>query len=366
MPGEKILIVEDEAITAMDIKRTLEMLGFEVVSTASRGHEAIQKAQELKPNLILMDIILKGEIDGIETAAIIKEQFNIPVIYLTAHSDDNTFQRAKLTEPYGFITKPVNHEGLKGTIETSLYKHDHDKKLKESEKRFQLLYQDAPLPYQSLDESGHIIDVNQAWLDALGYKKDEVIGKWFGDFLVTPVDKFRENFPKFKAAGKIHNIEFEMKCKEGSIIAEYNGKISYDENGNFQRTHCIFQDITKRKEMEDILQFQADILENVRDCIIAYDLTGKIIYWNKGAESIYGYSKEEIIGQSVEKLYPTKNKEQLTHDIKLTMELEEYIGKWEGKRKNGSKVTVNIRETLMHNANKDIIGIIGISRDITE
>jgi PAS domain S-box-containing protein len=368
MPGKKILIVEDEAITAMDIKRTLEMLGFKVVSTASRGKDAIKKAGTLKPDLILMDIIIKGEIDGIETAAIIKEQFDIPVVYLTAHSDDRTFERAKLTEPYGFITKPVNHEGLKGAIETSLYKHDLDKKLKHSEKNFQLLYKDAPLPYQSLNESGYIIEVNPAWLDTLGYSTEEVIGEWFGDFLKDSyVPKFREYFPKFKAEGEIHNTELKIKCKDGSdITAEFNGRISYDENGNFQKTHCIFQNITERKKMENMLKFQADILKNVRDCIVVYDLQGKVIYWNDGAEAVYGYSKEEIIGQSVEKLYPTKSNEQLMRDIKLTIEIEESIGKWEGKTKNGSKVTVDIRETPMYDANGEIIGIIGISRDITK
>jgi len=351
----------------MDLKNTLRMLGFDVVSTASMGKDAIKKIGKTNPDLILMDITLKGELDGIETVEIIKKQFDIPVIYLTAHSDEKTFERAKLTEPYGFITKPINYDGLKSTIEMGIYKHGLDKKSKEREKKFQLLYQDAPLPYQSLNESGHIIEVNQAWLDSLGYSRDEVIGKWFGDFLKTPARKFRENFPKFKAKGEIRNIEFEMKCSDGSTIdVEFNGRISYDEKGHFQRTHCIFQDITERKKMEKKLQFQANILKNVRDCIVVYDLQGKIIYWNEGAEKVYGYSKEEIIGQSVEKIYPDKNSNQLKHYIELMIELEEYNGKMECKRKDGSKLVVTIREALMHDANGNITGIIGIFHDITE
>ncbi|MEN4017657.1 MAG: PAS domain S-box protein [Methanobacterium sp.] len=367
MPRKKILIAEDEAITVMDLKSTLKILGFDVVSTASREKEVIEKIDETNPDLILMDVTLKGELDGIETVKIIKKQFDIPVIYLTAHSDEKTFERAKLTEPYGFITKPISYDGLKSTIEIGIYKHKLDKQLKEREKKFQLLYQDAPLPYQSLNESGHIIEVNQAWLDSLGYSSDEVIGKWFGDFLKTPVRKFRENFPKFKAEGEIRNIEFEMKCRDGSTIdVEFNGKISYDEKGHFKRTHCIFQDITERKKMENKLHFQADILKNVRDCIVVYDLKGKIIYWNDGAEKVYGHSKEEIIGQSVEVLYPDKNNDQLKRDIELMIELEEYNSKKECKRKDGSKVIVTIREALMHDANRGITGIISISRNITD
>lgn len=129
----KILVVEDEAITAMDIKNRLENLGFEVVGTASRGKEAIKKAGEFKPDLILMDIILKGNMDGIEAVEKINTICDVPVVYLTAHSDEKTLKRAKLTEPYGFVTKPVNQDGLGGAIETAIYKHDLDKKLKKSE-----------------------------------------------------------------------------------------------------------------------------------------------------------------------------------------------------------------------------------------
>jgi PAS domain S-box-containing protein len=175
-----------------------------------------------------------------------------------------------------------------------------------------------------------------------------------------------EKFPQFKSKG-VCNIEFEMKHKNGSaIFVEFNGRISYDENGNFQRTHCIFQDISRRKKMEDMLQFQADILKNIKDCIIVYDLQGKVIYWNDGAENVYGYSKEEIMGKSIDILYPIKDKDKLKRDINLTQELGEYIGEWEGKRKDGSKIVVNIREALMHDANGEIIGIIGISRHIAD
>lgn len=363
MHRRKILIVEDEAVTAMDLKSTLKMLGFDIVSTLSRGKDAIKKIGETNPDLILMDITLKGELDGIETAEIIKKQFDFPVIYLTAHSDEKTFNRAKLTEPYGFITKPINYDGLKITIEIAIYKHELDKKLKERERKFQLLYRDAPLPYQSLNESGHIIEVNQAWLDSLGYSSDEVIGKWFGDFLKTPVSKFSENFPKFKAEGEIRNIEFEMKCSDGSTIdVEFNGRINYDEKGRFQRTHCIFQDITERKKMENKLQLQADILKNVRECIVVYDLQGKIIHWNKGAEKVYGYFEEEIRGQSVEVIYSDKNSHQLKRHIELIIELGEYNGKQEAKRKDASKMIVIIKEALIHDAGGDIGGIIAVSR----
>ena len=243
----KILLVEDESIEAMDIKRTLESFDYEVPYIASSGEEAIQKALEIMPDLILIDIILKGEIDGIEAVSKIKE-LNMPVIFLTAHSEESTIERAKLTEPYGYLSKPYVPNELKIAIELAIYKNHMDKELKESEKRFYMLFRNSPLPYQSLDENGFLLDVNPAWLECLGYSKDEVIGKNFSEFLSPNYgEHFKKNFPLFKSAGEIHDVQFQMKHKDGShIFVSYEGKIGYDELGHFKQTHCIFQDITER------------------------------------------------------------------------------------------------------------------------
>lgn len=128
-----ILIVEDEGITAMDIKNRLENLGYNVPAIVSSGEDAVKKAKEVMPDLILMDIMLKGDMDGIEAAENIRSSLDIPILYLTAYSDDNTLKRAKITEPYGYILKPFSERELLVSIETALYKHKMEMKLKESE-----------------------------------------------------------------------------------------------------------------------------------------------------------------------------------------------------------------------------------------
>ena len=130
---QKILLVEDDAIEAMDIKRTLESFGYKVPFTASRGEEAVEKARKELPDLILMDIILKGEMNGIETANKIKE-LEIPIIYLTAHSEEDAVQKAKLTGPYGYLIKPYDPFELRYAIELALYKNQMGKKVERSEK----------------------------------------------------------------------------------------------------------------------------------------------------------------------------------------------------------------------------------------
>jgi len=126
--------------------------------------------------------------------------------------------------------------------------------LKDSEERFQMLFNKAPLGYQSLDFDGCFIEINQQWLDLLGYTRKEVIGKWFGDFLSPAYqDGFRKRFPIFKAQGRIHS-EFEMVHKNGKILfIAFEGKIGYDLDGDFKQTHCILHDITERKQIEEAL-----------------------------------------------------------------------------------------------------------------
>lgn len=123
MTEAKILVVEDENIVALEIKKRLQKLGYIVPGVASTGEDAISKAEAILPDLVMMDIMLKGEIDGIHAAGEIKKRFNIPVIYLTAYSDEGTLQRAKLTEPYGYILKPFEEDDLRTAIEIALYKH---------------------------------------------------------------------------------------------------------------------------------------------------------------------------------------------------------------------------------------------------
>lgn len=126
----KILIVEDENIVAKDIQNTLISLGYSVQAIVPSGEKAIKEIEQARPDLILMDIMLKGKMNGIEAANYIRENFNLPVIFLTAYTDDSTVGRAKLSEPYGYIIKPFKEKELQTTIEMAVYKHEKDVQVK--------------------------------------------------------------------------------------------------------------------------------------------------------------------------------------------------------------------------------------------
>ena len=127
MAEGRILIVEDEHIVAIGIKRMLKGLGYTVTGVASSGEDAISKAESTFPDLVLMDIMLKGELDGVEAAKEIKERFDVPVVYLTAYSDSNIVERVKKTGPFGYIVKPFDEKDLHSNIEIALHRYRKEK-----------------------------------------------------------------------------------------------------------------------------------------------------------------------------------------------------------------------------------------------
>jgi two-component system cell cycle sensor histidine kinase/response regulator CckA len=176
MSNPRILIAEDEWIFAEDIRRTLEGFGFEISSIASTGEKSIQKAHEDQPNLVLMDIVLGGEIDGIEAAQQIREKLNIPVVFLTAHADERTLTRAKITEPYAYVVKPFADRELRAAVEMALSRYKMETRLRESEQFSSSLLTYAPNPIIVINPDTSIRYVNPALERATGYSSSELIG----------------------------------------------------------------------------------------------------------------------------------------------------------------------------------------------
>ena len=177
--------------------------------------------------------------------------------------------------------------------------------LKENERRLQSLFMNAPLPYQSLDEHGNFLEVNQTFMDILGYSKEEIIGKNFRDFLHPDwADHFKTIFSEFKATGEIFGVEFEMSKKDGSIIrVQFNGKIQKDERGRFQRTQCVFQDISEQKQMEQALRDSEKkyrmLYEGAGIGIFHSTFEGKFLDVNPCLAKMLGYETPEEVIDSI-------------------------------------------------------------------
>lgn len=146
------MIVEDEGITALGIATSLEEMGYTVVSTVLTGEDAVKKAEEERPDLILMDIALSGEIDGIEAAGRMRSRLNIPVVYVTAHSEDNIFERAKTTDPFGYIVKPFDDRELRIAVEMALYKHNTEEELRKYRDHLKELVEERTSELRTINE----------------------------------------------------------------------------------------------------------------------------------------------------------------------------------------------------------------------
>ena len=182
--GTRILVVEDEIIIAEDIQKKLKKMGYVVPAIVASGEEAIKNIKVNIPDLILMDIVIHGKMDGIETAGQIHSLFDIPVVYLTAYTDEKTLERAKITEPFGYLIKPFKERELQITIEIALYKHEMEKKLKESERRLREKNQWLVAVIESIgdaviatDPEGTIKLMNPIAEALTGWNQKEALGK---------------------------------------------------------------------------------------------------------------------------------------------------------------------------------------------
>jgi len=236
MKKTQILVVEDEAIVGIDIQKTLENLGYDVPSVVPTGEAAIQKAKEDKPDLVLMDIVLKGKMDGIKAAEQIRTKFNIPVVYLTAYADDKTLKRAKITGPFGYIIKPFEDRDLKTIIEIALYKAKIENELKASKASFHNIVEKSADGIVVVDKDGIVQFVNHAAETLFGRKAKELLGELFG-FPVMGDEVIELDVVRH---GKEQGIA-EMRVVE----TEWNDQNAY---------LALLRDITERKHAEEKLK----------------------------------------------------------------------------------------------------------------
>ena len=250
-----ILVVEDERIVAEDIKMRLQKLGYAVPGVAFSGEEAVKKAENMQPDLVLMDIVLEKKMSGIEAASIISSRFNIPIIYLTAYADNKTLERAKITEPFGYILKPFEDREVYTTIEMALYKHKMGNMLKESEKRYRSLVENAHDAIYTITPAGFQY-ANPGFEKITGWKNEELCKNKFNLWdIIHPDDKklIKENKEAWKKGKEMPNIyEFRIITKDGRERTVEANTIDIGEDGEVKEMG-ILRDITVRKIAQEEL-----------------------------------------------------------------------------------------------------------------
>jgi len=251
MKKAKILVVEDEIIIAMEIAEHLKSMDYDVLKIVSNGKDAIDTAVDGKPDLILMDIMIQGNIDGIETATKIRSLSDIPVIYLTANADGATLERAKISDAFGYLIKPFEERELSTTIEMALYKHQMEIQLKESEERFRSLVQNSSIGIFRTNHQGRILLANPALVKILGCSTtSQLAEKLITDFMPGGIEDWQKIVSEIENLGSINS-------KKQSVIKLNGEEITVNLSGNIIKRNkdaLLFdgtiEDITLQEEHE--------------------------------------------------------------------------------------------------------------------
>ena len=402
MSNAKILIVEDEGIVALDLQQILIRMGYFVSDIASTGKEAIKKAGETCPDLVLMDIMLHGEIDGTKAAGQIRDRFDIPVIYLTAYANEDTLQRAKVAEPYGYIIKPFNERDLHIAIDMALYKHDAERKLKESKKWFATTLSSIGDAVITTDKNGLITFMNPVAEKLTGWKMEEILNNKLTE--VFNILNMHSRKPVENPVTKV--------LLEGSTVSLANHTLFIardgteipidghaapikDDKENIVGVVFVFRDITERYQAEKALrklneeldlrvrertseleslnqalreseERYRQIVETASEGIWVLDSTCRTTFVNKKIADMLDCTAREIIGKSLYDFIDDELTETVEYYIKRHQQgiADQFQLKF--RRKDGNELWAILSVSPFFETNGQYSGVLAMVTDITK
>jgi len=300
MSQTSILVVEDEHIVARDIASRLHKRGYVVAGIASTATEAIEQAGRTHPDLVLMDIMLRGDVDGITAADQIRDLYDTPVVYLTAYADEHTLQRAKVTDAFGYILKPFEERELCITIEMALYKHRMEARLRESERWLATTLRSIGDGIIAADTSGNITFLNPVAEQITGWLSAEALQHQLAEVFNTAFDDVGTGPPATV-----------LVSKSGKRIPiEESAAPIKDDRGVITGMVVVFRDVTEQRHAEEALRVSearvTGIVASAMDAIITIDSNQRIILFNAAAEQVFGWSSHEALGRHVEEFIPSR------------------------------------------------------------
>ncbi|BAY97802.1 PAS/PAC sensor hybrid histidine kinase [Tolypothrix tenuis PCC 7101] len=254
MTNANILVVEDEAIVAKDLRNRLTRFGYTVPAVASSGQEAINKALELSPDLVLMDIKLKGQMDGVEAAQEIHKHLDIPIIYLTAYADDHTLDRAKVTDPFGYLLKPFKERELQTNIEIALTKHQLEKQLRNNQKWLSTLLKSISDAVIASDTQEVVNFMNPVAEKLTGWQESEAMGRNSSGILnlahaetLQPVENPLKKVLQDGVVNQLPENTILIGRNGNGIPIDHSAALIRDDKNNIMGAVLIFRDITELK-----------------------------------------------------------------------------------------------------------------------
>lgn len=410
MIGSRILIVEDEIMLSEAVARRLAKVGYQVVGQVLSGEEAIEKALETKPDLVLMDIVLKGEVDGIQAAERIRSTLKAPVVYMTAHSDTSTLERAKVTEPYSYLIKPVSEKDLRSTIEMALYKHAMESRLKQSEERYRGVVEDQTELICRFSPTGTLTFVNDAFCKIFGRVREEFLGQSSLPFICEEAAcEKRDCLRTLVDAQPVHRHEYRIGTGgEMPRWLEWTTRAIREPRGEVVEFQAVGRDITDRKIAEEALQRAHDelekrvaertrelsrtntklrqeieerkqaerelkeseerlrtVVESALDCIFIKDRSLRYTLVNPYMETLFELPASSILGRTDLELFGPEVGGRL-EEVDSRVLSGETIEKEDTRPVRGDPTTFLDTRAPMRDSRGAIVGVFGIARNITD
>lgn len=372
----KTMIVDDEAIISMQLEKHLTTMGYEVIGAATSGEESIKMAKRLRPDLILMDIVMPGQLDGIDAAEAIKAEQDIPVIFLTSYAEEELIQRAKHVEPFGYIVKPYEERQLKAAMEVALYKKEIERRLRESEERFRTV---ADFTYDWeywIGPDGNYIYVSPSCERVTGYGVNEFLNNsTLLEAITHPDDRpiISRHFQEALESDKVLHYDFRIITRSGreSWIG-HSCQPVYDADGRFLGRRASNRDINKRKQAEEALRKSEERFKEMADLlptiVCEMDMNLQVTYVNKVALETFGCSQDDIdVGiNAMDWVHPDdreKAEKRIKQIIDQGVKLDSVV--YRMLSKDGSEIVALVTCAPMYRDGK-LVGIRASMIDITE
>jgi len=370
----KILVVEDEVLVAAELESHLQNLGYIVCGKASSGKKAIELTDKHRPDLVLMDIILKGDLDGIEVADIIRSKYEIPVIFVTAYADEERLKRAKLTLPFGYVLKPFQEKNLRVSIEMALYianvnekRKNAEQALKESEEKYrQLFHLESDALFLIDNKDGQIIEVNNAASKIYEYHRDELLNKKNTDLSAEPLNTRKATINGIKVIPLRYH-----KKKSGLIFPVEITATHFTLEG--RKVHlAAIRDVTERISQEQALKENEERFRKLFELapvgIAQVTPYGKFLRVNKMLTEILGYSEFELQGMSFQDIIHPDDVESHNNYIQQTLngEIETFQLEQRYFNKDGSIIFIILFLSVLRDDKRQVQYAIAVIEDITE
>lgn len=337
---ESVLIVEDEGIVALHLERQIQAAGFQVASVCISGEQAVSKTEDLQPDLVLMDVHLDGQMDGIEAARTIRERWRIPVVFITAYADEATLARARTVLPYGYLVKPFKPLELNATLAVALARHKADQLLAIAEARYRLALEAGGLADWEY-AAGRLLSGGR--LAKLFGVSPSVLNEDWTQFLSRVHHDDRpalENAVNESFAGRLLHLEFRGFRGDGALRwFEAHAQVHGPAAG--RSLIGVLRDITERRAQETRLKEAAAALAAAGEAITVTDSHGHFLSVNPAFESLTGYREQEIIGARWNQIHTSRESDSTWEEIIEVLKRE---GRWQGETpltlKNGSQLAV--------------------------